>query len=405
MLYTVHEIQHATLAPFRWWAETSRQLFSHPFSPFTYTPQSVKLAASSDLIGRLMRRYDKPEFGLTETTIDGQTVRVEEREVARKPFCRLLHFSRDAATNDPKVLLVAPMSGHHATLLRDTVRSLVPGHDVYVTDWVDARLVPFAQGDFGFDDYVAYVQEFIHFLAPDVHVIAVCQPTVPVLAAVALMEEAKDPCVPRSMTLMGGPIDTRRASTKVTEFAVSRNLRWFERRVITTVPITYPGAGRRVYPGFLQHAGFVAMNPDRHLKAHFEYFQHLLEGDGDSADAHRRFYDEYNAVMDMPGKFYLETIDRVFLRHLLPSGELDVAGQRVNPAAIRNVALLTVEGELDDIAAPGQTTAAHELCSGIPAPRRENYLVPGVGHYGIFSGRRWRETICPRVGDFIRRHA
>jgi len=405
MLYSLHELQHAALAPLRIWAETARQLFSNPFSPLSYTPHSQKIAAGSELIGRLVRRYEKPEFGLAETTVDGRSVAVAERTVAARPFCRLVNFVRATPHADPKVLLVAPLSGHHATLLRDTVRALLPNHDIYLTDWIDARLVPVAEGGFGFDDYVAYVQEFIRQLGPDVHVIAVCQPTVPVLAAVSLMSAADDPAVPRSMTLMGGPIDTRTAQTEVNRFANRHSLRWFETRVITRVPLKYPGYSRRVYPGFLQHAGFVAMNPDRHLQAHIDFFQHLVEGDGDSAEGHRRFYDEYNAVMDLPAEFYLETIDRVFLRHLLPSGELRVAGQRVAPEAITRTALLTVEGELDDISAPGQTIAAHDLCSGLAPAQHENFLVPGVGHYGIFSGRRWRETICPRVGDFIRRHA
>jgi poly(3-hydroxybutyrate) depolymerase len=405
MLYTLHELQHAALAPLRYWAETTRQLFSHPFSPLSYTPQSSKFAAGSELIGRLVRRYEKPQFGIAETTINGRTVAVTEKVVAEKPFCRLINFSRAIPHSDPKVLLVAPLSGHHATLLRDTVRALLPNHDIYITDWTDARMVPMAEGGFGFDEYVGYLREFMHQLAPDLHVIAVCQPTVPVLAAVSLMSAAGDPAVPRSMTLMGGPIDTRHAITEVNRFAESHSLRWFEMRVITRVPLKYPGYARRVYPGFLQHAGFVAMNPDRHLQAHLDFFDHLVEGDGESAESHRRFYDEYNAVMDLPAEFYLETIDRVFLRHLLPKGELVVAGERVAPKAITKTALLTVEGELDDISAPGQTIAAHDLCSGIPQADKENFLVPGVGHYGIFSGRRWREVIAPHVGDFIRRHA
>ncbi len=405
MLYQLHELQHAALAPLRFWAEAGRMLFSSPFSPLAYAPHSPRIAAGSELIGRLARRYDKPAFGLAETVIDGESVAVAERVIVEKPFCRLVHFTRATARHDPKVLLVAPMSGHHATLLRDTVRALLPDHDVYVTDWTDARLVPLARGFFHFDDYVAYVREFIRALAPDVHVVAVCQPTVPVLAAISLMAAEGDPCRPRTMTLMGGPIDPRAAETEVTRFAEKRSLRWFEMHVIQRVPNKYPGYQRRVYPGFLQHAGFVAMNPERHLQAHIDFFNHLVEGDGDSADAHRKFYDEYNAVMDLPAEFYLETIDRVFLRHELPRGEMHVAGEPVAPAAIESTALLTVEGELDDISGPGQTIAAHDLCSGLPADMKENLLVPGVGHYGIFSGRRWRESICPKVGEFIRRHA
>jgi len=402
MIYTLHELQHAASAPLRFWAETSQQLFTNPFSPLAYLPHSSRVAASSELLARVVKRYAKPEFGLTYTVIDGASVAVHEEVVSRKPFCNLLHFARDAKRNDPKVLVVAPLSGHYATLLRDTVRALLPEHDVYITDWIDARQVPLAEGYFHFADYVAYVQDFLRQLAPAVHVISVCQPTVPVLAAVSLMAAAEDPAQPRSMTLMGGPIDTRQAPTEVNRYAKTRSLRWFDTHVITRVPLKYPGYMRRVYPGFLQHSGFVAMNPDRHLQAHIDFYNHLVEGDGDSAEAHRKFYDEYNAVMDLPAEYYLETLDMVFIKHQLPQGEMTVSGQRVEPWAIRRTALFTIEGELDDISGPGQTEAAHGLCRNIPAERKEHFLVPGVGHYGIFSGRRWRETICPRVRDFIR---
>ena len=405
MIYELHEMQHAATAPLRYWAETSQQLFTNPFSPLAYLPQSGRVAAGSELLARVARRYEKPEFGLGHTVIDGEAVAVSEEIVSEKPFCRLLRFKRATTWNHPKVLLVAPLSGHHATLLRDTVRALLPDHDVYITDWLDARLVPLAEGYFHFADYVAYMQEFIRLLGPDVHLISVCQPTVPVLAAISLMADEGDPAQPRSMTLMGGPIDTRRAPTEVNRYAKTRSLRWFDTHVVTRVPLKYPGYMRRVYPGFLQHAGFVAMNSDRHMQAHIDFYNHLVEGDGESAEAHRAFYDEYNAVMDLPAEYYLETLDMVFMKHQLPQGEMTVFGKRVKPWAIRNTALLTVEGELDDISGPGQTEAAHELCRNIPAEKKEHYLVPGVGHYGIFSGRRWRETICPRVGEFIRRNA
>lgn len=404
MIYALHELHHAATAPLRLLAEATQQVFSHPFSPLAYLPHSSKVAAGSELLARAVRRYEKPAFRLTRTRIDGNDVAVSEQVVLEKPFCRLLHFQRAAARHDPKVLVVAPLSGHHATLLRDTVRALLPGHEVYITDWIDARQVPLAQGNFHFADYVAYVEEFMRWLAPDLHVISVCQPTVPVLAAVSLMAAHNDPAQPRTMTLMGGPIDTRRAPTEVNRFATTRSLRWFEIKVITRVPLKYPGYMRRVYPGFLQHAGFVAMNPDRHLQAHIDFYHHLVQGDGESAAAHRKFYDEYNAVMDLPAEYYLETIDMVFQRHLLPRGEMVVNGEQVRPWAIQNTALMTVEGELDDISGPGQTEAAHDLCSKIPADRKEHFLVPGVGHYGIFSGRRWREMILPRVADFIRRN-
>ncbi len=401
MIYALHELQNAASAPLRLWAETSQQLFTNPFSPLAYLPHSSSVAAGSELLARVVRRYEKPAFGLGETLIDGETVAVHEEVVAAKPFCNLLRFRRDTARQHPKVLLVAPLSGHHATLLRDTVFALLPDHDVYVTDWIDARLVPLAEGYFHFADYVATMQDFMRQLAPDLHVISVCQPTVPVLAAVSLMAAEDDPARPRSMTLMGGPIDTRRAPTEVNRYAKTRSLRWFDTHAITRVPLKYPGYMRRVYPGFLQHAGFVAMNSDRHLQAHIDFYNHLVEGDGESAETHRKFYDEYNAVMDLPAEYYLETLEMVFMKHLLPQGEMTVSGQRVKPWAIRDVALFTVEGELDDISGPGQTEAAHELCRNIPAQRKEHFLVPGVGHYGIFSGRRWRETICPRVREFI----
>ena len=402
MIYTLHELQHAASAPLRFWAETSQQLFTNPFSPLAYFPHSSRVAAGSELLARVVRRYEKPEFGLGHTVIDGKTVAVREEVVESKPFCNLLRFRREASLNHPKVLVVAPLSGHYATLLRDTVRALLPDHDVYITDWIDARQVPLAEGYFHFADYVAYVQDFIRLLAPDAHVISVCQPTVPVLAAVSLMAAADDPAQPRSMTLMGGPIDTRRSPTEVNQYAKTRSLRWFDTHVITRVPLKYPGYMRRVYPGFLQHSGFVAMNPDRHLQAHLDFYNHLVEGDGDSAEAHRKFYDEYNAVMDLPAEYYLETLDMVFMKHQLPQGEMTLFGQRVRPWAIRDTALFTVEGELDDISGPGQTEAAHDLCRNIPAGKKDHYLVPGVGHYGIFSGKRWRETVYPRVRDFIR---
>lgn len=405
MIYTWHEMQQSLAAPLHSWAEATRQWFSNPFSPLSYTPASTKIAAGSELFARLVHRYDKPAFDLPHAMIDGREVAVTERIVAEKPFCKLLHFQRAGRRDDPKVLLVAPLSGHHATLLRDTVRALLPEHDVYITDWIDARLVPLSEGNLTFAGYVDYVQEFIRLLGAGVHVVAVCQPTVPVLAAVSLMAAHDDPGQPRSMTLMGGPIDTRRAQTEVNRFAQSRSLRWFETKVIARVPEKYPGYARRVYPGFLQHAGFVAMNQDRHVQAHKDFYNHLIEGDGDSAKAHRKFYDEYNAVMDLPAEYYLETISMVFQKHQLPLGEMRVHGDPVVPAAIRRTALFTIEGELDDISGPGQTVAAHDLCTAIPARKKRHFLVPGVGHYGIFSGRRWRENICPRVRDFIRANA
>jgi poly(3-hydroxybutyrate) depolymerase len=303
------------------------------------------------------------------------------------------------------VLIVAPLSGHHATLLRDTVRAMLPDHDVYISDWVDARLVPLSHGPFHLDDYVAYVTEFIQLLGPDVHVISVCQPTVPVLAAISLMATHADPCLPRSMTMMGGPIDSRRNPTQVNALAQRKDFAWFENNVIFKVPSQYPGYLRSVYPGFLQHAGFVAMNPDRHMNSHWDYYLDLVKGDQDDVDAHRRFYDEYNAVLDLPAEYYLDTIRIVFQEHRLPNGTWVVKGTRVAPEDIRSVALFTIEGELDDISGSGQTQAAHDLCVNVPPAKQKHLTAIGVGHYGIFSGRRWREMIYPQIREFIRAHA
>ncbi len=404
MLYSMHELSQWMVSPLSAAAGVNRSLFSNPLSPFSYAPGARELAASAELFLRFTRDYLKPAFGLPTTTIDGREVLVTEEIVLERPFCQLRHFRREGAGNDPVVLLVAPLSGHFATLLRDTVRALLPEHDVYVTDWVDAKTVPLSAGDFHLDDYVDYVRDFIRFLGPDVHVISVCQPTVPVLMAVSLLAADGEAIQPRTMTMMGGPIDTRRSPTSVNNLATRKPLEWFENTVIHRVPARYPGCMRRVYPGFLQHMGFVAMNPDRHASAHWQYYNHLVRGDGDSASAHRRFYDEYNAVLDMPAEYYLETIRMVFQEHRLPAGTMRVHGQPVEPAAIRRTALFTIEGELDDISGNGQTEAAHTLCSSLAATQREHFMVPQVGHYGIFSGRRWREGICPRIAEFIRAH-
>lgn len=408
MLYQLHEMQRAFLTPFAAFTDAGSQLFSSPYSPLAYTPISRQMAAGYELMTRIGKEYQKPAWNLPETQINGKSVRVTETLALDKPFCRLVHFHRDvraAGRDDPKVLLVAPLSGHHATLLRDTVRALLPNHDVYVTDWVDARMVPLSAGPFHLNDYVRYVQDFIRHLGPDVHVISVCQPTVPVLAAVSLMATANDPCQPRSMVMMGGPIDPRQSPTQVNRLATTKPYSWFESQVIHPVPPRYPGAGRKVYPGFLQHAGFMAMNPDRHMKSHYEFYLDLLRGDDSDAEAHRRFYDEYNAVLDMPAEFYLDTIRMVFQDFALPNGSWEVDGQTVRPADIKQVALFTIEGELDDISGQGQTRAAIKLCKNIPAERKTHYTAPNCGHYGIFSGRRWREMICPKIAEFIRQSA
>ncbi|NLY28550.1 MAG: polyhydroxyalkanoate depolymerase [Alcaligenaceae bacterium] len=405
MLYDIHELRRSFLAPLTAFTDTGSQLFSHPYSPFAYTPISRQISAAYELVHRLGKDYEKPMWGLHSTTINGQEVPVTVETTLAKPFCHLVHFRRNTGSttlNDPKILLVAPMSGHHATLLRDTVRALLPNHEIYVTDWVDARMVPVSAGPFHLNDYVRYVQEFIRFLGPDVHVISVCQPTVPVLAAISLMAANNDPKQPRSMIMMGGPIDTRQSPTQVNTLATTKPYSWFEDNLIHRVPARYPGAGRKVYPGFLQHAGFIAMNPDRHLQSHYDFYMDLIKGDNDDAESHRRFYDEYNAVLDMPAEFYLDTIRIVFQEHQLPRKEWLIDGQLVDPGAITQVRLLTIEGELDDISGLGQTRAALDLCSSLPDTMKQHYTAEKAGHYGIFSGSRWRQIICPKIAAFIR---
>ncbi|MES2261276.1 MAG: polyhydroxyalkanoate depolymerase [Pseudomonadota bacterium] len=410
MLYQLHEMQRTFLTPLMQWAEASSKLFSNPVSPLAHTPFSQRIAAGYELMYRLGKDYEKPAFEITSVPVGGQECNIVEQVVITKPFCRLIHFKKDlsddaiAALNQPVVLLVAPLSGHHSTLLRDTVAALLQEHDVYITDWTDARMVPLSVGPFHLDDYIFYVQEFIRHLGPDLHVISVCQPTVPVLAAISLMASAKDPKLPKTMTMMGGPIDPRKSPTQVNNLATEKKFSWFENTVIYSVPPNYPGFGRKVYPGFLQHAGFIAMNPGRHAQSHREFYMHLVTGDDEPAENHRQFYDEYNAVLDMPAEYYLDTIKTVFQEFSLPQGTWKVGGQLVRPQDITTVALFTVEGELDDISGAGQTQAAHELCANIPANMQQDFVAPGAGHYGIFSGRRWREVICPKIGEFIRKH-
>lgn len=413
LLYQMHELGRAWLAPMTYWADAGSKMFAAPGSWLSTVPGASRVAAGYELLYRIGKDYEKPEFGIHSLQIDGDTYPVIEREMKRKPFCRLLRFKRyaDDADNiaelkdDPPVLVVAPLSGHHSTLLRDTVKTLLRDHKVYITDWIDARMVPASEGAFTLDDYVAYIEEFIRLIgAEKLHVISVCQPTVPVLAAVSLMA-ARGETTPRSLVMMGGPIDTRESPTQVNDLAVHKPLWWFEGNLIHHVPANYPGSGRRVYPGFLQHSGFVAMNPERHFQSHWDFYQDLLKGDLEDAASHRRFYDEYNAVLDMPAEYYLDTIRVVFQEHLLPRGLWNVAGERVNPAAIGKTALLTIEGELDDISGQGQTRAAHRLCTGIAAADHEHIEVKGAGHYGIFSGRRWREQVYPQVRDFIAKYA
>ena len=416
MLYQLYETNRAWLSPFSEFASAASKLYSNPLSPFAHLPSSHRFSAGFDLASRLTKEYEKPEFDINQVTVDGVDVVIQEKIVESKPFCRLLRFKRftdDAAMltkmrDQPSVLVVAPLSGHHATLLRDTVRTLLQDHKVYITDWIDARMVPLEEGAFHLDDYVNYVQDFIRKVGPNVHVISVCQPTVPVLAAVSLMASRGEP-TPLTMTMMGGPIDASRSPTSVNNLATNKSFSWFENNVIYKVPQNYPGAGREVYPGFLQHTGFVAMTPDRHATSHYDYFLDLIRGDDDNAEAHRKFYDEYNAVLDMPAEYYLDTIRTVFQEFALVKGTWEVRNPEgkkefVRPQDITTTALLTIEGELDDISGSGQTRAAQDLCSGIPEKDKKHYEVAGAGHYGIFSGRRWREFAYPEIRAFILAH-
>ncbi|MBD9374462.1 polyhydroxyalkanoate depolymerase [Rhizobium sp. ARZ01] len=407
MYYQLYELNHAMMAPWRAVADQMRLAYSNPLNPLSHTHFGRSMAAGLEVLERATRRYGKPAFGLDEIVIDGQTVSVHEKIVWQRPFCNLVHFERCLPAGhrrDPKVLMVAPMSGHYATLLRGTVETLLPNAEIYITDWVDARMVPLSEGSFDLDDFIDYIIQMLHALGPDTHVMAVCQPSVPVLAAVARMEEEGDPLSPSTMTLMGGPIDTRVNPTAVNRLAEERPIDWFRDNVIMPVPWPQPGFMRMVYPGFLQLSGFMSMNLDKHLIAHKEFFAHLVKNDGDAAEKHRDFYDEYLAVMDMTAEFYLQTVETVFMKHALPKGEMLHRGRRVDTAAIRNVALLTVEGENDDISGVGQTKAAQTICTNIPENMRMHYMQPDVGHYGVFNGSRFRREIAPRILSFIAAH-
>jgi len=416
MLYQIYETQRSFMEPFADFAQAASKLYSNPLSPFGQNPLAQRVSAGYDLAYRLWKDYEKPQFGITTVNVGGTEVAIHERIEIDKPFCELRRFKRftdNPATltqlkGQPAVLIVAPLSGHYATLLRDTVRTMLMDHKVYITDWKNARMIPLEEGEFHLDDYVNYVQEFIRHLQGiygNCHVISVCQPTVPVLAAVSLMA-TRGEVTPLTMTMMGGPIDARKSPTAVNNLAMNKSHDWFENNVIYRVPTNFPGAGRRVYPGFLQHTGFVAMNPDRHLSSHYDYFKHLIAGDDTSVEAHRKFYDEYNAVLDMDADYYLDTIRVVFQEFALVNGTWDVISEegeleRVRPEDIKTTAHFTIEGELDDISGSGQTEAAHALCHNVPKARQKHVEVKGAGHYGIFSGRRWRDTVYPQVRDFI----
>ena len=419
MLYQIYETQRSLMEPFADLAEVAAKVYSNPALLVSQLPLAQRVSAAYDLMHRLGKDYEKPVFGLTKVDVDGVDVAIHERVEIDKPFCELRRFKRfsdDTGTleklkGQPVVLIVAPLSGHYATLLRDTVRTMLKDHKVYITDWKNARLVPLSEGEFHLDDYVNYVQEFIRYLQgkyENCHVLSVCQPTVPVLAAISLMA-SRGETTPLSMTMMGGPIDARKSPTAVNDLAVERSHSWFENNVIYRVPDKFPGAGRRVYPGFLQHTGFVAMNPNRHVSSHYDYFKDLIKGDDESVEAHRKFYDEYNAVLDMDADYYLETIETVFQEFKLVHGTWDVKNpkgkpERVRPQDITQTALLTVEGELDDISGAGQSEAAHKLCTALGEHQRGHYEAKGAGHYGIFSGRRWREFVYPVLHAFILAH-
>jgi poly(3-hydroxybutyrate) depolymerase len=408
MLYDAYQAQCDALAPLRFFAETARNLIGSRWSPWPMAgdlPLVRGAAAAMELWSRTRISHERPAFGIDRVTIDGSEIPVSEEVVADHPFCRLVHFRKATGPKQPKLLVVAPLSGHFSTLLRGTIATVLPDHDVYLTDWVNARNVPLQEGRFDLDDMILLIVDFIRQLGPACHVMAVCQPSVPVLAAVSLMAAADDNAQPASMVLMGGPIDPEANPTEVNRFAESHSLGWFEHMVITTVPARYPGAFRRVYPGFLQLAGFLSMNPDRHIDAHWRMFRQLAEGDIDSAAAARAFYDEYSSVMDLPAEFYLETVERVFQRHDLAHGTFRVRGEPVDPGAVERTALMTVEGERDDICAVGQTVAAQELCRNLASTKKAHHLQLNVGHYGVFNGRRWQTETYPKVKAFIQAHS
>ncbi|MFM8499692.1 MAG: polyhydroxyalkanoate depolymerase [Chakrabartia sp.] len=404
MLYHAYEMQRAWLASASALAAAGAEWLGNPANPFGYLGGGPMFAAALDVFAHAAALRGKPAFGLDHTCVDGRTVRVTEEIVHRKPFGQLKKFVREGVEGSPKLLIVAPMSGHYATLLRGTVERMLPAHEVYITDWRDARSVPVSEGRFDLDDYIDYVIDFLDVIGPGAHVLAVCQPSVPVYAAIALMSADKHPALPKTLTMMGGPVDTRRAPTAVNQLAMERPFAWFEHNVIARVPRGYPGAGREVYPGFLQLSGFMAMNLGNHLMSHWEMFKHLVEGDDESADATKSFYDEYRAVCDMTAEFYLQTIDEVFQRHLLPKGEFMHRGRLVDPSAITKVGLLAIEGERDDISGIGQTKAALDIATKLPAKLKHYYVAEGVGHYGIFNGGKWRTNIAPVVENWIASH-
>ena len=404
LAYYWYEAAHLMLSPARAASDVGRLIFNNPANPLTHTPYGRTVSAACELFERTTRRYGKPAFGLNQTSVNGQRVPVTERVVWERPFGRVIAFDRAlnfAHRPQPKILMVAPMSGHFATLLRGTVEAFLPTHQVMIADWADARMVPLSEGGFDLDDYIDYLISMFRALGPDLHVMAVCQPSVPVMAAIARMEAEDDPLTPRSMILMGGPIDTRRSPTAVNKVAQERGVDWFRRNCIVKVPASYPGFWRDVYPGFLQLSGFMAMNMDRHLTAHYDMFKHLVRGDGDSAEKHREFYDEYLAVMDLTAEYYLQTVEKVFVDHELPNGTMMHRDKPVDLTSIRRCAIMAVEGEKDDISGVGQTLAALDLTPNLSSDKKAYHLQERVGHYGVFNGKRFRSEIAPRIAAFI----
>ena len=411
MLYAMHEAAYYASTPMRQAALMARDFWSSPVNPAAATSVGRNLFASADLLANVTRRYGKPAWNIDTVNINGVDVRVRAVEAWSSPWVKMIHFSRDMTDMrragrraiEPSLLIVAPLSGHYATLLRGTVQAFLQDHDVYITDWANARTVPMMEGRFDFHDYIDHVRQMLTVLGPRPHVVAVCQPGPPVLAAASLMAEDGDPSRPASMTFMGSPIDARLSPTVTNRLAEERPFTWFQKQMIYTVPPPYPGMMRRVYPGFVQLYSFMSMNLERHQDAHRQYFNDLVKGDGDHADKHLEFYDEYLSVLDLTEEFYLQTIDIVFQQYLLPKGELMHRGRLVNPGKVTDIGLMTVEGEHDDISGIGQTQAAHALCSALPDDLKEDYIQPGVGHYGVFNGRRFREEIYPKVREFIAR--
>ncbi len=405
MLYTAYELQRAVWTGASAWASAGAEMLNNPALPMGYASVAPIITSALDVFAHAAAPRGKPAFDIETVTVDGVTHAVEEAIVVHRPFGNLLRFSHDGLPADaPNLLIVAPMSGHFATLLRGTLARMVERCRVYITDWADAKMVPLDAGHFDLDDYIDYIINFLEHIGPDTHMLAVCQPSVPSFAAAAVMGARKHPCRPATLTMMGGPIDTREAPTSVNDVAMQRPLAWFEHTVIATVPLTYPGAGRRVYPGFLQLAGFLSMNLGAHMMSHFGMFKHLVAGDGDSADATKAFYDEYRSVCDMSAEFYLQTVEHVFQKHSLPNGEFVHRGETIDLGAIRDTALLAIEGERDDISGIGQTRAALKLAANLPDERKKYFLAEGVGHYGIFNGQNWRTSIAPVVEDWIHSH-